>query len=466
MTEAPAAPPVPRVLGMLRAVLRSERTWLALMAAGAVVRTLYVMVWGHPMDHLFSDPMRHWDNGRNFFTPSPMGTADPVVFQFYLHVLQKVTGQNRILVGLATTALSLSLPLAWYLCAREFLQTRVAALRFGAVVALMPTFIFSYGYFMTETLLVPVIGFALWMTFRADRTRSAAAFLGAASLWMLAALTRSIALPFAIICLGWLLRHQWRKVARLVAAGCIWAVGLGFGAWHSEQHFGVYSPFGNFNSVLPIYFLSGERTYKIHFGRDWVYYFSSPSYYISPFDPFRWESSRSNGTYEFTLEKDRHGEDLAQIRSDLLRRNWRQLPMFVWENVIFLAFGHAWPETQRGSVPGVLCLSERWIWAPAILLALAFCAWRLRRDGLQFYPVMVILFVGGLFSAQLAPMEGRYRKPIEPIVLLTLAWAVERWERRGQPPVAAPLEPVPAPQGDPATPPATQPAPPVGDTGT
>lgn len=423
----------PTFVRLAQAGLHAERTealWRRVVAFGLLMRVALI-VYVSPLDRRFSDAQRHWENAQQFFDPGPMGAADPYFYQAFLHGVQVITGSSRLGIGLVTIALSCANPLAWYLVARQVLATRHAALRVTGVMALLPTFVVSYTFFMTETVLLPLMGFALWATFRAQRQRSGKWFVLAAALWCMAALTRSVALPFGVVGLAWALAKVWKRVGPVAVSLAIWAGALTLSARHSYPHFGQYSPFGNFNQLVPIYFLSGAKTYRVNFGKDYVYYFSSPSLYTNVMWPLPFTSVRT-GTYEFTLDKQQHGADLARVRKELLVSNWRMLPMLVMENVIFLAVGNSWPEADATigyPVLGIICFNERAIWPWIIAAALWFCIRILRREGLQFFPVMTLLWVAMLFSAHLAPTEGRYRKPIEPVLLIAVALGVERWRK-------------------------------------
>ena len=85
----------PYLLGML---------W-AIFAACLAIRFWYVFYNG-PLNHLFSDPGRHWINGMRFFWPHIMGSIDPFMYQFWLRALQWLdhgTGVWRQLLFPVTT---------------------------------------------------------------------------------------------------------------------------------------------------------------------------------------------------------------------------------------------------------------------------------------------------------------------------------------------------------------------------
>jgi hypothetical protein len=93
---------------------------------------------------------------------------------------------------------------------------------------------------------------------------------------------------------------------------------------------------------------------------------------------------------------------------------------------VVLAFGHAWPESGTDSVQGRICLYERFIWFPATVWAVLGSFWFIyRRRQIRVVPALAIFATALLYGAQLVVMEGRYRKPIEPIVLLAIYWLAE-----------------------------------------
>ena len=132
-----------------------------------VLRLLYPVL-SSPLDHLFSDPLRHWDNGRFFLHPTLMGSNDPYLYQLWLFVLQRVARWSHAGISLGTGLLCALMPYGWYRALRELVPKHVAL--FGAVLmAVLPDFLGIYAYFMNETLLLSLMGFAFWLTFRARR---------------------------------------------------------------------------------------------------------------------------------------------------------------------------------------------------------------------------------------------------------------------------------------------------------
>jgi hypothetical protein len=127
--------------------------------------------------------------------------------------------------------------------------------------------------------------------------------------------------------------------------------------------------------------------------------------------------------YKFQADPDKLGEDVRQTLRDVVVANRAILPRLVWENILFTSFSHSWPDSGRESGPSLICLWERWIWFPLFVT----CLWRAirlvrRRRELYFVPVLAAMMVLGLYASQITVMEGRYRKPVEPMVVLSMFW--------------------------------------------
>jgi hypothetical protein len=395
-----------------------------------------------PMDHIFSDAHRHLDNARNFLKPGPMGCSNPYFYQLFLYVFVTLTKENRFGMHLLNAALSVGYPYVWYRVAREVMRKRVSALRFGVVLSVLPTHAVIFQYFMNETVILPLIGASLWASLVAARRRSPWLFLLATVLWTCTMLTRSIALPLAAVVLGYTLFRQgstrvralvWRPLLALGGAAIVGA-GMYVAGQHSVRIFEYASPFVD-NSTNTLYLVSGAKVYETSYTkpRHWTYTysFSSPSLYISPFfitptfSLVDWKSVRT-GTFKYTTNVETKGQDLKELYWKTLAKNKRLMPRLIFENIVVLAFGHAWPESGTDSVQGRICLHERWIWFPITVWAVLGSLWFIyRRRQIRFVPALAIFATALLYGAQLVVMEGRYRKPIEPIVLLAVYWLAE-----------------------------------------
>lgn len=402
-----------------------ERPYWFLLLVGTVVRIWSVLVYRNPTSLIFSDAARHWDNAKHFLDPGPMGCSNPYLYQLFLYLVRRATSDSALLVGLVTTALSLAYPLSFYLFARSVCRRRINALRAATVLALLPTHVSIFSFFMNETLLLPLMGFALYTTVEAKKRRSGALFLLATTLWVAAILTRSVVLPIAFLAAVYALAPQRRRILLALSATIITAVGFGAASLHAYPYLHRYTPFGD-SSTVGIYFVSAARDYQVTYAKRYVYGFSSPSLYISPFDPFFGFTSIREGKFAFSIDPEKAGEDVRATYIGLTAKNRAKIPHLVFENLVYLTFGHAWPDAGKDNTPGRICLWERWIWAPLLLIAVFGSIAHLRRRGPSLVPVLTLAFVFSLYAASvLTMMEGRYRRPLEPMLVVAVFFLLD-----------------------------------------
>ena len=106
------------------------REMRALFGATLVLRLVYPF-FASPLDRLFSDPARHWDNALHFFEPGVMGSSDPYLYQVWLFALQRFAASGALggfapTVQLGTGMLCAAMPYGWYRALRELLPERQA----------------------------------------------------------------------------------------------------------------------------------------------------------------------------------------------------------------------------------------------------------------------------------------------------------------------------------------------------
>jgi hypothetical protein len=277
--------------------------------------------------------MRHWDNAENFLTPGAQGASNPYLYQLYLFLVQRVTHEDRVWIGIVTACLSVFLPLFWYLFARSVLRRPVNALRYASILCWLPSNISIFGFFMNETLLLPLMGLALWLTQRTLQKRTAGSFIAMAITWTLGVLTRSVVGPVGLVCVAvsWLRLRRGRWLALAVSsaatAGAVSAASI-----HAHSVLNRYTPFGD-NAVVAIYFVSGAHQYMIDFKGYGVYGFASPSLYLSPFYPFAEFQSIRKGVVSFSLDPDLRGSDIQETLRQEAELNRGILPRLIFENV-------------------------------------------------------------------------------------------------------------------------------------
>jgi hypothetical protein len=405
----------------MRTLSAREVQWSMLFTAVLVLRLLYPLL-DSPLGHLFSDPLRHWDNGQNFLHPSVIGSGDPFLYQLWLFGLQQIAGSSSSVILLGCGALCAAMPYGWYRALRE-LMPRTAALASAVAMGLWPAFLGAYAYFMTETLLLTLTGFGFWLTLRALRKRSLAAFALACALWVAASFTRIVVLPIGVVCLllAWLGQpHKWRSLSVALLLMLALAIPAGL---HARLALGYFSPLGNLY-LNEIYHAGGKKNIRLDFGPEGTYVFGSPSYYNPTFYPFSdWTTSR-DGTLSITVDT-RHGRTdwqrwLVQERE---QATGGRLHDFA-EDICYLLFGESWPDNNRETLLGWLSVWLRWLFLPVVLLTVVAAARGVYRGREWLLPGCALMALLLLVAQREAIMEGRYRKPVEPIFLAALALAI------------------------------------------
>ena len=392
----------------------TERRLQLCFAALLLLRLLYPF-FNSPLDHLFSDPQRHWQNGANFLHPTIMGAADPRLFQVWMFVVRSLSHDDGPTVLLACGILCAGMPYGWYRALRE-LQPRRRALGCAIVIGLIPESISVYGFFMNETLLITLIGFCFWLTLRARRKKTVAAFALATLLWLCAALTRTVAVPLAAACLAWLWLTQAQRFTKfLIGAGitCLLIIPAGL---HGQDKLHFFAPFGNlyFNEI---YHESGMRDIAVDYGPDGAYRFGSPSFYNATFYPFSsWTTDRSGvASIKIDLNQGRAAWIEAKERVRRLRTfpSWRER----LEDVAYLLVGQVWPNSSTGTLMGWLTLWARWLLVPVLV----FVSWglftRRYRGDAHLLPLCALGMIAFLLLQNEGVMEARFREPLDAIVV-------------------------------------------------
>ena len=398
-----------------------ELRWL--FGAVLLVRLLYPF-FNSPLDHLFSDPARHWANGNNFLHPDAIGSGDPYLYQVWLFLLQRATQQSAPGILLGCGLLCALMPYGWYRALRELIP-RQWALAGAVLIGLMPSFMGIYGFFMNETLLLTLTGFAFWLTLRAHRKRTVGAFICACIVWLAACFTRIVVWPVAILCLLWLVAippSRWFKF--LLGAGLFVLIAVPAGL-HGRENLGYFSPFGNLY-LNTLYRQSGKKTIELDFGPKGRYWFGSPSFYNPTFYPFSdWTTDR-DGTVSAIIDTDKGRADWE--REGRRVRQQRTFPSWLdfRENLLYLGFGQPWPDNDRATLVGWLTVWMRWLWPCVALGVLIGVARRQFRGRDWLLPVCGLTIYALLAIQQQGIMEGRFRKPIDPILLAAMVVLVYR----------------------------------------
>ena len=313
-----------------------------------LARLLYPF-FNSPLDHLFSDPQRHWDNGLRFLDPGIMGSTDPFLYQLWMFSLQHIARGSAAAILLGCGLLCAAMPYGWYRAFRE-VQPKARALLGATLIGLIPESLSRYAYFMNETLLMTLLGFCIWLTWRARRRGSVGAFALASAVWLCAAFTRTVAVPMAVLCLAWLWAVQPQRTAKALIAAALallFAIPAGL---HARAKLDFFAPFGNlyFNEI---YAESGMREIAVDYGPEGSYHFGCPSFYNPTFYPWSaWTTDRT-GTAAIRIDATRGRESWIAEKKRIEGLRTFPWPRQYLENI----------EQARAELDGALrsCLKRR-----------------------------------------------------------------------------------------------------------
>lgn len=373
----------------------------------------------NPLNHIGSDMHRHWAQGIDALRLDPMSMTDPIMYQLYIGALAKLSLQIPALVAFYTSLLAVLGPWLWYRFFRELQPSRLVAFWGWAALSVLPSWTTIYAYFMQETLLIPMLGAALYATWRCKRKKTTSSFAVAVFLWILAGLTRGICIPLAAVCCTWLWFEHRNKLRYAGAGLAILLLILGPLVYRSYQVVGFFAPHG-IGELSFIYAKSGKREIHLSYHRQgarWGYGFANPSMGLEPFKPVSDWSSQREGVVKVDIDIDKGKDDWNRAHQEN-PLSWDKYLWILKENMIYTFFGPSWPDTNSTRALEILNYHMRWIWAPLTLAAIALTFVRRRRISGNWMFVGVIM--AWFFVQVLAPIsvnEGRYRKPYEGLLI-------------------------------------------------
>ena len=363
----------------------------------------------------------------------------PSAIRFTFFFLRGVAGGNRILIALACALLSVVMPWTYYRAARSLGMQKIPALWVWAVIAWAPSLFTIYHYIMMETLLLVLEGAAIGATGRYLRKGDTRSFLGSIFWWTLACLTKPTVIPLAGI---FVLSSCWKKrpSLRALAIGALLAVAMLIPqAVRSKIELGFIAPFGN-PWLTKIQHRSGAKMIYLFFrGRghpDLIqkYYFGSPTCFMQPLAPFSaWRIRRAYVDSSVTVAASVKNGALdwkdAYAGLNTTKEEW----LAQWgENIVVFLFAPSWPETVSSQWDSQLTFYTRWMWAPLIAMILGWNVYGFLKGRFDLLPIAVTVFTLFLLLQNVATAEGRYRKPLEPLLLMNAVWLITR-TREDQP---------------------------------
>ncbi|NTU42427.1 MAG: hypothetical protein HGA78_05140 [Nitrospirales bacterium] len=361
-----------------------------------------------------------------------MSLFDPPVYQIWLSIVQRITMGIPGLIAAFAVALSLITPWCWYRFLREAIASRTLALSGWAAFSLLPTWIGIFSYFMTETLLLPLLGLSLWMTLRAQRRPTLGTFLAMIVVWLITGLTRGVTIPLAgVACTLVWFRHPNKVSAAAVSAFILMAV-LTPLAIRNHHFIHLWAPHGN-GWLTRIYAESGSREISLHMERDgaqWHYGFTSPMMDEQPFAPLSdWKTGRT-GTVHVSVDLNRGAQDWERALQQNGQSGAERWKLHA-ENLVYLFQGNSWPDNNPAYVMGRLANISRWLWIPLFLFILSVSIWQWRVCLKK--PLLPLLIATWFFFQAwllISVNEGRYRKPVEGLLIAQACVLADTWSRK------------------------------------
>lgn len=395
------------------------RTVLYLLIFGGCLLRVWIVWRYNPLDHLWSDPLRHWGQGVATWNWDPMMLTDPVMYQLYIAALAKLTLKLPLLVWFYTSLLSLLTPWIWYRFFRELQPDKTVALAGCAAVALLPSWVSIYSYFMNETLMLPLLGAALYATWRARRKQTAGSFVLMVLGWSILGLARPVCIPMAAVASVWLWLKHPLKIRTAIYSLVLLLLLLGPLTYRGYQTMHVFSPHG-VGYTGAIYAISGKKgiqiTYRLN-GAVWVYLYQNPSMGIKPLEPLSDWTSQREGMAETDIDL-AGGKAAFEKAKSLWQPDLKRYAWIIKENLVFLFFGPSWPDVNRERTLDEINYQMRWLWGPLTLALLAWSIviWRRSRFDLLL-PAMIVAWFIVQAVMPISVNEGRYRKPYEGLLL-------------------------------------------------
>ena len=175
-----------------------------LVGVGLIVHAAYPIVH-RPMDYLFSDAARHYQYSLGPLVGKDYGSyLELLGYQIWLFTSLNMVGRTPFNTAIYSAFFSILTPLIWYGWFKECLPAKHWALFALALLVFVPSWITIYGFFMSETLLLPLLGLSLWLTWRAKRIQTLPAISLAMAAWFFSLSTKFSIFPEMLVTMTWL----------------------------------------------------------------------------------------------------------------------------------------------------------------------------------------------------------------------------------------------------------------------
>lgn len=419
--------------GTFRAMKKSiDNALLVGAALGTLVRVIRPLVMT-PTSWLMSDPLRHWQHATTTDALAPMQGVDPIMYQLFLRALVSIgtsvgQAQSAAVIALFASLLSATTAWLWFFFLRELLpDNRRLALTGLLLLTWLPSWTAIFSYLMPETILLPLFGLSLFLTWKHIRTERIFFFVLAVVTWSFTALTKVIALPAALISIAWMIAYSNQQSKKFLLAALLASICLVPVAVRNYSLIGVANPFGQ-PALNMVYMLSGKKAIHLSIYRYGAtdadsFFFESPTFLMQDMQPFKaFGPSAREGMAELVVHVSEGGKDWSEAISRSWP-DWQRFAHLLGEMNLWNWFAPSWPDEALGRQTLLDGTILRWLWAPlAILVAAADLGIMLKNKKLELLPAIVLTTLFLFVAAPSGLGEGRYRKAIEGLLIANVLY--------------------------------------------
>ena len=417
------------------------QSWLYLLIAVGLIFRFFYPFFSHPYDHLYSDADRHYTNITDSnFGKSIYSILDAPLPQFWLRAVFFVLGDTAMGVSVYLGLLAAIMPWLWYRWGREIFISKSTALAFFAALAILPSWIGIYSYFMDETLSLTALGACLWLSWRAKRKQTAGSIIIACLAWSIAICIKQIVIFELLIIAPWLFfsylkQHQYK----LQSFFTVFLSGLMIISAYLTYPLWVYQGLGcawlfspSMGCMTRAYYLSGALQHSATFLSQgnliWqTGNFGSNAMCTESLAPFwHWKTWRT-GKYNLVINLDHKLMLAPPAPHPSLKKRLR----LIAESTLYFFFSRSWPDDRNDDPIQCAQIALRWLWS---ILSLSVFILSCLKNRLKDIPIILCLGTALLYIiCDCSTLEGRYRKPWEGTAIAAFFYLITEPKRNKSP---------------------------------
>jgi hypothetical protein len=403
------------------------------------VGTLFRLInpfFNNPFDFVQSDALRHFLSARECLQNGDQAWAvfeivDPLGYQIWLSAVLRITGGDRTALAIYAGGLSILTTWFWYQWMKLCIGDKRLALAGYAWLSLLPDWTRVFQFYLQETLVLPLVGLSLWLSWETARQPSMPKFIGTGVAWGCTLLTKITALPMAAVTFVWL----WLKTAPNLRNPDFTKLKMPLAALLVSLTIYALGPIKIFNRIHALVPVPGGDLHRVYYesGKDYLRYeirfvdvrlgykayiieAGNPSLDLQLPPPFNWKTTRK-GTCETVV-------DYTQGPLNYFppsRMTFQDRLHYTWENIVYFFFGLSWPENLNSrayelGIYGEIMRAVRFIWLPLTLANIFLIVKKRRLDTMTVLFIVSLLF---FLLQQSVIMEARYKKPWEGVAIAT-----------------------------------------------